>query len=63
MAELLGSTTTLIAAILALPVLWFAKRTLADENDRAGVLGVQVVIAVIVFYLLWFCAARPVPKF
>lgn len=59
----LGSPTIFIAAILALPVLWFAKRTLADEDDRAGVLGIWFVMAVIVLYLLWYGGAWGVAKF
>jgi hypothetical protein len=59
----LGSPEIFIAAILALPVLWFAKRSLADEDDRVGVLGVWFVMAVIVLYLLWYGGAWGVAKF
>lgn len=59
----LGSPTIFIAAILALPVLWFAKRSLDDEDDRVGVLAVWFVMAVIVLYLLWYVGARGVAKF
>ncbi len=54
MMDWLESPTIFIAAILALPVLWFAKRSLADEDDRVGVLGVWLVMAIIVLYLLWY---------
>ena len=43
--EFLGNPASFLAAILALPVLWFAKRSLADENDRGGVLAVAAAIA------------------
>ncbi len=59
----LGSPKTFIAAILALPVLWFAKRSLVDEDDRVGVLGVWFVMAVLVLYLLWYAGASGVAKF
>jgi hypothetical protein len=52
--EYLGEPASLIAAILALPVLWFAKRSLADENDRGGVLAIWIVMAIVTFYLLWY---------
>jgi hypothetical protein len=63
MMDWLESPTIFIAAILALPVLWFAKRSLADEDDRVGVLGVWFVMAVIVLYLLWYGGAWGVAKF
>lgn len=52
--EFLGNPASFLAAILALPVLWFAKRSLADENDRGGVLAVWFVMAIVVLYLLWY---------
>ncbi len=58
MKDWLGSPTVFVAALLALPVLWFAQRSLADEDDFTGVLGVWFVMAVIGFYLLWYVAAR-----
>jgi peptidylprolyl isomerase len=61
--EFLGNTTSLIAAILALPVLWFAKRSLADENDRGGVLAIWFVMAVVVFYLFWYGGMYVAGKF
>jgi hypothetical protein len=48
---------------LALPVLWFAKRSLADENDRVGVLAVWIVMAIVVLYLLWYGAMFSAGKF
>jgi hypothetical protein len=61
--EFLGNTTSLIAAILALPVLWFAKSSLADENDRGGVMAVWIVMAIVVLYLLWYSAMVVAGKF